>query len=455
MIPRISLAAALALLAPLPAAAQDASHPHHDAAPSAPRTAPTDHSQMDHGQMDHGAMAHGPTAPATPAAHQMTGVLGAYPMGRDASGTAWQPDVSQHAGVHVTRGDWMLMGHAALNLVYDRQRGPRGAEKTFVAGMLMGMARRDFAGGDTLQLRAMLSPDPLMGRRGYPLLLAAGETADGATPLVDRQHPHDLFMELSASYSHRLGEKDSVFVYAGLPGEPAFGPPAFMHRMSIMDSPEAPISHHWLDSTHIVFGVVTAGYVHDNWKLEVSRFKGREPDQRRYDIERPKFDSTAVRLSWNPTRTLSLQASWAEAKAVEQLDPDDQTKWSASAIYTLPLGRDGWWSTTAAWGRRSAGHDTLDAWVLESAVKPNDAWTVFARAERTETNELTTVGGHHGPTFRVAKVSAGVIRDWRVAPRVRLGLGGLYSANFVPRGLEPAYGGDPSGAMAFVRVKVD
>jgi len=275
-------------------------------------------------------------------------------------------------------------------------------------------------------------------------------------PLVDRQHPHDLFMELSASYSHRLSDRDSVFLYAGLPGEPAFGPGAFMHRLSIMDSPEAPISHHWLDSTHIVFGVATAGFVHDNWKVEVSRFKGREPDQRRYDIESPKFDSTATRLSWNPTSRLALQASWAKAKSVEQLEPDeDQTKWSASAIYTRSVGDGGWWSTTAAWGRRSGGHDSLDAWVLESAVKPNAAWTVFARAERTENNELTSAGGHHGPVFKVAKASLGAVRDWQVAPRVKLGLGGLYAFNFIPRALEAAYGGDANGAMAFVRVKVE
>ncbi len=149
----------------------------------------------------------------------------------------------------------------------------------------MGMARRDFGNGDALQLRAMLSPDPLMGASGYPLLFQTGETADGVTPLVDRQHPHDLFMELSASYSHRLSGADSVFVYAGLPGEPAFGPPAFMHRMSAMDSPEAPITHHWLDSDHITFGVVTGGWVHGDWKIEASRFRGREPDQHRYDIE--------------------------------------------------------------------------------------------------------------------------------------------------------------------------
>jgi hypothetical protein len=431
--------------------------------PAAPAQPPADAlSGMPMGEqmpdMDHeGSAGADPHAMAGMAASaMMTGALGPYPMTREASGTSWQPDASEHAGVYVMRGDWMLMGHALLNGVYDWQKGPRGTTKTFASGMIMGMAERRYASGDVLQFRMMLSPDPFMGKRGYPLLLASGETADGVTPLVDRQHPHDLFMELSASYSRRLTDRDSVFLYAGLPGEPAFGPPAYMHRQSIMDSPEAPISHHWLDSTHITMGVVTAGYVHGDWKAEVSRYRGREPDQHRFDIESPKLDSTAVRLSWNPTRTLSLQTSWAQAKDVEQLDPGEgQTKWSASAIYTVPFGRAGWWSTTAAWGRRrTSGRDGLNAWVLESAAKPDDVWTVFGRAEWTANDELTTVGGGHGPAYDVGKVSIGAIHDWRVAEKVKVGLGGLYAWDFVPGALDQAYGDDPKGAMAFVRLKI-
>jgi hypothetical protein len=386
--------------------------------------------------------------------HGMTGALGAHPLSREASGTAWQPDSSPHAGVHLKSGEWTLMGHAALHGVYDRQGGPRGGEKAFVSGMVMGMARRPVGPG-TVQLRASLSPDPLMGRRGYPLLLAAGETANGIDPLVDRQHPHDLFMELSASYSLRLSDKAGLFLYGGLPGEPAFGPPTFMHRVAAMDSPQAPISHHWLDSTHIVFGVVTAGLVLDDLKLEASRFNGREPDQRRFDIETGPLDSTALRLSWNPVRSLSLQASWGRLIGPEQLEPDEnETRWSASAIHTRPLGDKGWWSTTLAWGRRTKGHEDLDALVLESAVGL-DRWTLFGRAERIETDELTRVAGHHGPVYGVGKASLGAIRDFPVAPRVKLGLGGLLAFSFVPGRLEPAYAGDPKGGMLFLRLKVD
>ena len=439
---RLSLCAAAALLLAGAAAAQEA--PPHDMA------------AMSMGDMPMGDMPMPDMPGMSGEGHVMGGALGAYPMTRDASGTAWQPDASEHAGVHLTRGGWMLMGHALLNGVYDWQGGRRGDKSAFASGMVMGMARRDFASGDALQFRAMLSPDPLMGRRGYPLLLASGETADGSAPLVDRQHPHDLFMELSASYSHRLSRKDSVFLYAGLPGEPAFGPPAFMHRQSILDSPEAPITHHWLDSTHVVFGVVTVGWVHDDWKLEVSRFKGREPDEHRYDIETPKLDSTAARLSWNPTGRLSLQASWARARRVEQLEPNqDQTKWSASAIYTVPLGAQGWWATTVAWGRRAAGGADLDAWMLEAAARLDEGWTVFGRAERTENNELVPAVEHGGPAFKVGTISVGAIHDWRLAEHVRFGLGGLYAVNFTPGGLKGLYGDDHQGAMAFVRVKVD
>jgi hypothetical protein len=383
----------------------------------------------------------------------MPAALGPYSMTREASGTAWQPDVSEHQGLHVMTGGWMLMAHAVLNGVWDKQEGPRGDEKVFVSGMAMGSARRAL-GPATVQFRAMLSPDPLMGARGYPLLLASGETANRATPLVDRQHPHDFFMELSASYSLRLSDTGSAFVYAGLPGEPAFGPPAFMHRLSILDSPEAPISHHWLDSTHITFGVVTGGLVLGNVKVEGSRFNAREPDQHRWNIETGPLDSTALRVSWNPASTLSLQASWGHFVSPEQLAPgENQTRWSASAIYTRPLA-NGWWSTTLAWGRRTSEHRNLDAYVLESAVRQGP-WTLFARAERTENDELIPALGHHGPAYTVGKASVGVVRDFRVAPHLALGLGGLASLNFVPRPLDASYGSDAKGFMAFVRLKLD
>ncbi|HEX8839244.1 MAG TPA: hypothetical protein VF750_02100 [Sphingomicrobium sp.] len=408
---------------------------------------------MDHSKMDHGAMGQMSMPAGDHAGHDMTGGFGPYPMQRESSGTAWQPDTSEHQGLMTKSGDWTLMGHGVLNLVYDHQSGPRGDDKAFASGMLMGMARRPLGNG-TLQFKAMVSPDPLMGKSGYPLLLASGETANGSDRLIDRQHPHDFFMELSASVSQNIGPKSSVFVYGGLPAEPAFGPPAFMHREAIMDSPEAPISHHWLDSTHISFGVLTGGIVLDRVKLEVSRFNGREPDQHRWNIETGPLDSTAIRLSWNPTRTLSLQGSWGNFVDPEQLEPGvDQKRWSASALWANEIA-PGWkLAGTLAWGRKTAHGHSDDAIAAEASLK-HDQWTVFGRAEMTENRELTDE--EHGPAYRVGKASLGLLRDFKVADHFSVGAGGLVSLNFVPDGLAPAYGGHhPIGAMGFVRLKLN
>jgi hypothetical protein len=354
------------------------SHAVHEHVPNSNSKSKLKSTANDHAHMHRGSPAGGPTSEHAGRAghehadhgghtgHEMKGFLGPYDIAREGSGTSWLPDSTPHQGVHAMLGDWSTMWHALINLAYDHQGGPSGGDKTFVSGMVMGMAQRPLGDG-TFGLRAMLSPDPFMGANGYPLLLGTGETADGRTPLVDRQHPHDLFMELAATYSHPIDAKSSVFVYAGLPGEPALGPPAFMHRTSGMDIPEAPITHHWLDSTHITFGVVTAGIVLDTWKLDASAFRGREPDQYRYDIEAPKLDSFSGRISWNPIRELSLQASWGRLHSPEQLEPEvNEDRFTMSAVYTQPFGTDNLWSTTVAWGRKmNRPGNTMDGLILD------------------------------------------------------------------------------------------
>jgi hypothetical protein len=200
--------------------------------------------------------------------------------------------------------------------------------------------------------------------------------------------------------------------------------------------------------------------VHDRTKLEVSRFNAREPDQHRWNIETGALDSTAIRASWNPTDTLSLQASWGSFKEPEQLEPGvDQKRWSASALYARDIA-PGWkLAGTLAWGRKSIDHHgepfNDDAYVAEASLKHAD-WTFFSRGEISENRELLEAEGGHGNAYRVGKVSLGVVRDWRVAEHLSLGIGGLLAVNFVPEGLRDAYGGrHPVGAMGLVRLKFD
>ena len=325
--------------------------------------------------------------------HSMNGFYGPYPMTREASGTAWQPEASPMGGLHYMFGDWMLMLHGFAFAVYDDQLGKRGDQKFYSPNMLMGMLDHPLGPG-TIGLRAMLTLEPAtIGKTGYPLFLQTGETADGKTPLIDRQHPHDLFMELAGTYSLPLGEHSSVFAYFGYPGEPALGPATFMHRYSGMDIPEAPITHHWLDSTHVTFGVATLGYIWRQFKLDGSIFTGREPDENRWDFEQPRFDSYAARLTYNPTEAWSMQASYGNIHSPEQLEPNvDRERITSSVSYHYAWNRNNW-QTTLGWGR-NISHPGVqsDGFLLESLVNFHATHTFFGRVERVDKDELSSAG---------------------------------------------------------------
>lgn len=389
--------------------------------------------------------------------HQMAALLGDYSASREASGTSWQPDSTPHSAYHLTRGDWTLMMHGFAELVWDDQGGHRGEEELFLSNMFMLRASRPLAGG-VLGLRGMVDIEPAtVGEDGYPLLLQTGETADGIEPLIDRQHPHDAFMELGASWSRTLSPGRSLFVYAGLPGEPALGPPVFMHRFSGHDIPEAPLGHHWLDSTHITFGVVTVGWIEGPFKIEGSAFRGREPDEERWNIESPELDSWSARLSWNPTADWALQASYGQLESPESLEPDHDTdRTTVSASWNRALGELWRSQTTFAWGRNvNRPGSTLDTWLLESSWHREERHILFGRAEAGERDELFDHDSPlHGRVFEVAKLSLGYRRDWRVGEHFRGGLGALGSVYALGRDLEPVYGSSPFSFMVFARMEL-
>jgi len=424
--------------------------------PGQASTPATDHSAMDHGAMGHDGMAMGTMN------HIMRGALGAYSMTRDGSGTSWVPDSAPMMGPMIDLGSgWTGMAHGFATLITDHQGGPRGANKTFVASMLMGMAQRPLGQG-TITLKGMASLDPLMGKSGYPLLLATGETADGRTELVDRQHPHDALAELSVTVSQPIGRDTSGFVYLAYPGEPAIGPTTYLHRFSGMGNPEAPISHHFLDSSHITFGVATAGVVHGPLKLEGSLFTGREPDQYRWDVEKPRFDSWSLRATLNPSPDWSLQVSHAFLKSSEGLHPEENVRrTTASATWNRPLANNGFWQTTLAYGRnrKAGGHhgpETTQAGLLESAAG-FDRWGVFARGEVAGKEELFGDEAEGDPLagrrFTVGKLSLGGYRSLPLGA-VTIDVGATVSAFALPDALKPRYGASPKAFMLFMRVKL-
>jgi len=385
----------------------------------------------------------------------MPGQFGPYAMTREASGTSWQPDTTPFSGVSSMRADWMTMWHGMADLVYDDQGGPRGRRQTFSSSMLMFMARRSLPQG-AFGMRLMISADPLMGPSGYPELFQTGETADGVHPLIDRQHPHNLLMEASASYNHALSERSAAYVYVALAGEPALGPPSFMHRFSIVDNPEAPLGHHWLDSTHVTYGVLTGGYQWDRIKLEASAFNGREPDQNRYNVELRRLDSYAVRLSYNPRPDLALQVSSGRLASPEQLEPNVAVRRTTASISYNHIGSRLEWQSTLAWGRNQPTPGTAsDAWLLESALRFHSVHTVFARAERVGKDELFTPGQSlYGPAYPINAFSLGYVYDFAHWRALRAGLGAMGTLYAFPSLLDRTYGGAPASMLLFLRVRL-
>jgi hypothetical protein len=376
----------------------------------------------------------------------------ADPMSREGSGTSWLPDSSPMYGKMFMFGEDMLMLHGAIFPRYTNVSTRRGDDRIDAPNWFMGMYSHPL--GDNTQIggRLMMSLDPLTeGGRGYPLLFQTGESWHDQ-PLHDRQHPHDLFDELSFSLSQKFDHDFSAYVYFGYPGEPALGPPAFMHRPSAMDDPDAPIGHHWQDSTHITFGVATAGLVWRNIKVEGSIFTGREPDENRYDFDQPRFDSYSGRISWNPTKNLALQVSYGYIKSPEAPEPQINIhRTTASAIYNLPLGPDSNWSNTFVWGQNNAtGEGKTQSFLIESNYQRGRD-TLYLRWERVQKSghELVLDSPDESRIFPIGGYTIGYVHDLTHGNGLDIGLGTQFTFNDRPDRLDRYYGDDLGYAFQF------
>lgn len=439
-----TLLALAALAAPLPAAAQD--HSTHQM----PAPAPQDHSQ------------HAPAPPAQDHAHHaMAGDdprIERFPPPLNGSGTSRLPSLDNGLrgmpGAHIPAGDWMLMASGYAWGAYTDQGGPRGDDMAFVQSMAMLMGSRALDDrGSKLQVNAMMSLEPAMGQRGYPNLFATGETAHGE-PLVDRQHPHDLFMELSARLDVAIAENTTLFLYGGPVGEPALGPSAFMHRGSARYLPLAPITHHWFDSTHITYGVVTAGIAAGHFQLEASAFRGEEPDEGRWDIETPKLDSWSVRATWTPTPNWAVQVSHGRLEAPEAMHPGmDEARTTASVQYANAAGVSAMLAFSAK--DRLPG-PTLTAWLAEANWNIDRHHSIFGRIENVANDELFPDHSDplHDRQFRVSKLEAGYAYRIPLDDAWNLALGGTLAAYAKPDALDTAYGKAPVSGTVFAKLSL-
>ncbi|GAC1306331.1 MAG: hypothetical protein NVSMB19_18380 [Vulcanimicrobiaceae bacterium] len=388
------------------------------------------------------------------------------PMSREGSGTSWLPDSSTTFGHMSTSGGDMLMTHGAGFLRYSDTFTERGTRTLNAPDWYMVMASHPLGRTAQLGARLMLTSDvALVGGYGYPELFQTGESFHGRA-LHDHQHPHDLVSEAALAFSAQLSRTVSAFAYAGYPGEPALGPPAFMHRLIAYDMADAPLGHHWQDSTHITFGVLTAGVTARNLKFEASTFTGREPNEVRTNFDPVILDSASGRVSWNPSANVATQFSFGFIKSPEALAARlDQHRASASVLYNRPLRLGEFFTASAVWGQNiESGGARSNAYLLEADYRRRRD-SVYGRAEFVQKsgNELVL----DAPSRRIAAAAlaetllpigaytVGYVHDVGL-PRsgTVTGLGAQVTLNTRPSALVPFYGrGTPWGFELFARVR--
>jgi hypothetical protein len=383
------------------------------------------------------------------------------PMNRDGSGTSWVPDETPMYAYMIHGKKWMTMIHGSFFLRYNKQdlfnSGSRGGKKFDAPNWLMAMTQRPVGKNGLFSINTMFSFDPfLVGPGGYPLLFQTGESYKGKK-LVDIQHPHDLFAELSVNYTQRIAKDADVSLSFGYPGEPALGPPVFMHRLSAMNDPDAPLSHHYSDATHITFGTSTLGFRYKDIKLEGSIFTGREPDEYRYNFDAMRFDSYSLRLSYNPSKEWALQVSNGWIHSPESTETEQNVdRFTASAIYTKMLDDDSYIATTLVYGQNhfSDNHKTLPSVLLESSWQMHKT-AVYGRYEyvKKDADELDLTDNYPlNPNFTINAFTLGVNRVLATVAKTNLTAGVQSTLNVSPSELKTLYGSAPVSFEVYLRI---
>lgn len=355
--------------------------------------------------------------------------------------------------------------------MFNHQGGPRGGDEFRVPNWWMGMVSRD-AGRSKLTFTSMLSLDPAtVGKRGYREIFQVGEAVDGA-PLIDRQHPHDLFMQLAAVWRTPVTERTGLTIAGGPAGEPALGPVAFMHRASAAENPFAPLGHHTFDSTHIAFGVVTAAVDHGPWTAEASVFNGREPDENRWDFDFGRMDSVSGRLWYKPSEQWEFQVSSGHLRNPEELEPGNVQRTTASASWFKRHGQD-FTAVTTGYGVNAA-HGTTRQAIFAEATRRLRVNALFTRLEVRQLETGILLGGQPHDGIAIAASCPSVVhcvesdeqrRDWLTAVTVgatrdvlswrgfegAVGAAGTFYG--VPAVLERTHGGHPVSFQLFFRLR--
>jgi hypothetical protein len=394
----------------------------------------------------------------------------------ESSGTSVQPRGWAMPMVMTAAGKWQLswMGQAFVTEVQQSHEATpagaihRGGNGLYSANWGMLSAQRPLAGG-AVQLRTMLSLEPAtITDRRYPELFQFGETAFGQ-PIEDAQHPHNFVMEASAQYAHRVGEHEILNLYYAPVGDPTLGLTAYPHRASAAELPQATLSHHYEDSTHIAGNVATAELAWPTVHVEASGFYGQEPGENRWIIGFGAMDSWSARMTWLPAKNWAAQVSTGRLHHPEPLEAGDEERTTASLEYA-----NGERAASVIWGRdykmqdapmnamaaKASGHYAVNAVTVEGVTPAGRKNYITGRIEWSQRDELFAASPAIAATLPrwidVTAFTGGYTRElgcWRDAD---LGIGANVTGYRVDdlSVISSVYGTHPWAVSAYLRIRL-
>ena len=296
----------------------------------------------------------------------------------------------------VESSGWHFMQDGVVYGMSNHQGGPRGGDEFVVPNWWMGMATRKVRRSE-LTFNDDAQPRPGDGRQErLREIFQVGETLDGR-PLIDRQHPHDFFMQLAAVWRTPLSATTGVDPRrrAGRASRRSGRSRSCIGRRRRRIR-LAPLGHHTFDSTHIAFGVVTAAVDHGRWMVEGSLFNGREPDENRWDFDFGRLDSVSgAAVVSADASSGSSRFPPAASTSPEELEPGNVTSARRRRRRGSSVNGDDFTAVTAGYGVNvDARHAT--------GTRARGRRRVRSRPQRCSWPRRAGAGGDERSCWRIA-----------------------------------------------------
>lgn len=368
---------------------------------------------------------------------------------RNVSGTTANPGTRLP---HVVTGEfqWQFFHSFAAHVTYVSESGPEEQRnEIFSTNWLTAGVQRHIGDRGLLLLRGRVSLEPFtVPEEGYPQILQF-VSQEGGDVLLDFMRPQDLFGEAAAHFAYRTSTSSFVHLYAAAVGDPALGTAPYALRASGVDFPEAPFAYDIQETFHTKTRVVTLGFTTKVFSLEGSVFHDAITTGDHTEIDDGDIDSRSARLTFNPSRNLSVQVSRGELgeEGVAQ-----RTVSSGSVSYAT----DNVAVTALATRRETPTRPAMDSFGFELALRGGRN-TFMARIEAVDRPfDLFLERDPDVPAVeRATHFTLGYIFDFLSSARYRAGAGVNIDYRTNTHELEESefYGHKPQGIYAFVRFR--